>query len=169
MTFNEKLRAPGGFYLPNGPRHRRFTTKNKMANFTTTELEKYEVGADELILMTVRSHDQFNTTIYEYNDRYRGIHGERRVLFMNPEDEARFGGMHACLSACIAKSGGQPGAPWHNSEHQGTAWQPPHTSAHTQQTSKHTRVHRHSQKACIDRQAVRTRRKRTGRCDLRAW
>ncbi len=84
--FNEKLRAPGGFYLPNGPRHRRFTTKNKLANFTTTELEKYELGPDELVLMTVRSHDQFNTTIYEYNDRYRGVHGERRVLFMHPED-----------------------------------------------------------------------------------
>ena len=84
--FNEKLRAPSGFYLPNGPRHRRFTTKNKLANFTTTELEKYELGPDELVLMTVRSHDQFNTTIYEYNDRYRGVHGERRVLFMHPED-----------------------------------------------------------------------------------
>ncbi|WP_223651078.1 FdhF/YdeP family oxidoreductase [Hymenobacter psoromatis] len=84
--FNEKLRSPGGFYLPNGPRHRRFTTKNGMANFTTTELEQYEVGPDELVMMTVRSHDQFNTTIYEYNDRYRGVHGERRVLFMNPED-----------------------------------------------------------------------------------
>ena len=84
--FNQKLRQPGGFYLPNGPRERKFTTKDGKAHFTATELEKYEVGPDELILMTVRSHDQFNTTIYDYNDRYRGIHGERRVLFMNPED-----------------------------------------------------------------------------------
>jgi molybdopterin-dependent oxidoreductase alpha subunit len=89
--FNEKLRKPGGFYLPNGPRERKFTTQNGMANFTTTDLEKYTVEPDQLILMTVRSHDQFNTTIYDYNDRYRGIHNERRVLFMNKEDIAARG------------------------------------------------------------------------------
>ncbi len=89
--FNEQLRKPGGFYLPNGPRERKFTTKNGMANFTTTELEKYSLEPNQLILMTVRSHDQFNTTIYDYNDRYRGIHGERRVLFMNKEDIAERG------------------------------------------------------------------------------
>ncbi|GAB2852879.1 FdhF/YdeP family oxidoreductase [Hymenobacter ruber] len=86
--FNEKLRRPGGFYLPNGPRERKFTTPDGKAHFTKTELEKYSIEPDQLILMTVRSHDQFNTTIYEYNDRYRGIHGERRVLFMNPADMA---------------------------------------------------------------------------------
>ncbi|WP_151089254.1 FdhF/YdeP family oxidoreductase [Hymenobacter baengnokdamensis] len=89
--FNENLRKPGGFYLPNGPRERKFTTKNGMANFTTTQLEKYSLEPDQLILMTIRSHDQFNTTIYEYNDRYRGIHGERRVLFMNESDMAARG------------------------------------------------------------------------------
>lgn len=86
--FNEKLRQPGGFYLPNGPRERKFTTKDGKAHFSTTTLDKYEIAPDQLILMTVRSHDQFNTTIYEYNDRYRGIHNERRVLFMNPADMA---------------------------------------------------------------------------------
>ena len=86
--FNQKLRRPGGFYLPNGPRERKFTTKNGKANFSTTELEHYDVAPNELILMTVRSHDQFNTTIYDYNDRYRGVHGERRVLFMNAQDAA---------------------------------------------------------------------------------
>jgi molybdopterin-dependent oxidoreductase alpha subunit len=89
--FNEQLRKPGGFYLPNGPRERKFTTHNGMANFTTTDLEKYTVEPDQLILMTVRSHDQFNTTIYDYNDRYRGVHNERRVLFMNKEDIASRG------------------------------------------------------------------------------
>jgi len=89
--FNEGLRQPGGFYLPNGPRERKFTTENGKANFTKTELERYTVEPDQLILMTVRSHDQFNTTIYEYNDRYRGIHGERRVLFMNKADIAARG------------------------------------------------------------------------------
>ncbi|GAA4380954.1 FdhF/YdeP family oxidoreductase [Hymenobacter koreensis] len=86
--FNQKLREPGGFYLPNGPRERKFTTKNGKANFTTTELEKHTLEPGQLVLMTVRSHDQFNTTIYDYNDRYRGIHGERRVLFMNQQDMA---------------------------------------------------------------------------------
>ena len=86
--FNQKLRQPGGFYLPNGPRERKFTTKDGKAHFSTTTLDKYEIEPDQLILMTVRSHDQFNTTIYEYNDRYRGIHNERRVLFMNPADMA---------------------------------------------------------------------------------
>ncbi|MCR5887445.1 FdhF/YdeP family oxidoreductase [Hymenobacter sp. J193] len=86
--FNQKLRRPGGFYLPNGPRERKFTTKNGKANFTATALEKHTVEPDQLILMTVRSHDQFNTTIYDYNDRYRGVHGERRVLFMNRQDMA---------------------------------------------------------------------------------
>ena len=89
--FNEKLRQPGGFYLPNGPRERKFTTKDGKAHFSTTTLERYEIEPDQLILMTVRSHDQFNTTIYEYNDRYRGIHNERRVLFMNPADMAARG------------------------------------------------------------------------------
>jgi molybdopterin-dependent oxidoreductase alpha subunit len=89
--FNEQLRQPGGFYLPNGPRERKFTTQNGKANFTTTELEKYSLEPGQLILMTVRSHDQFNTTIYDYNDRYRGIHGERRVIFMNKEDIAERG------------------------------------------------------------------------------
>jgi molybdopterin-dependent oxidoreductase alpha subunit len=86
--YNHKLRKPGGFYLPNGPRERKFTTDNGKANFSKTTLEKYPLEPDQLVLMTVRSHDQFNTTIYEYNDRYRGIHGERRVLFMNPADMA---------------------------------------------------------------------------------
>jgi len=86
--FNEGLRQPGGFYLPNGPRERKFTTENGKANFSKTELEKYTLEPGQLVLMTVRSHDQFNTTIYEYNDRYRGIHNERRVLFMNAKDMA---------------------------------------------------------------------------------
>lgn len=90
-NFNEKLRKPGGFYLPNGPRERKFTTPDGKAHFTKTELEKYTLEPDQLILMTVRSHDQFNTTIYDYNDRYRGIHNERRVLFMNPADMAARG------------------------------------------------------------------------------
>jgi molybdopterin-dependent oxidoreductase alpha subunit len=86
--FNEKIRKPGGFYLPNGPRERNFTTENGKANFTVTDMVKHTVEPDQLVLMSIRSHDQFNTTIYDYNDRYRGVYGERRVIFMNRQDMA---------------------------------------------------------------------------------
>ncbi|UYZ62344.1 FdhF/YdeP family oxidoreductase [Hymenobacter weizhouensis] len=84
--FNEKVRHPGGFYLPNGPRERNFTTENAKANFSSTPYEKHVLEPDQLVLMTIRSHDQFNTTVYDYNDRYRGVHNERRVIFMHPDD-----------------------------------------------------------------------------------
>lgn len=84
--FNEKLRQPGGFYLPNGPRERNFTTENGKANFTATEMKKHDLAPGQLVLMSIRSHDQFNTTVYDYNDRYRGVYGERRVIFMNGQD-----------------------------------------------------------------------------------
>ncbi|NID12217.1 FdhF/YdeP family oxidoreductase [Fibrivirga algicola] len=84
--FNEKIRMPGGFYLPNGPRERNFTTENGKANFTVTDMVKHEIAPDQLVMMSIRSHDQFNTTIYDYNDRYRGVYGERRVIFMNAGD-----------------------------------------------------------------------------------
>ncbi|AYA36146.1 hypothetical protein D3Y59_03150 [Hymenobacter oligotrophus] len=90
-NFNAKVRHPGGFYLPNGPRERKFTTTNGKANFTVTQFKKHTVAPDQLVLMSLRSHDQFNTQIYDYNDRYRGIHGERRVIFLNPDDMAARG------------------------------------------------------------------------------
>ena len=88
--YNKKLEKPAGFYLPNGARVRDFKTNTGKANFTLNKLPKWKLKADELIMMTIRSHDQFNTTIYGLNDRYRGVFNERRVIFMNPEDiEAR--------------------------------------------------------------------------------
>ncbi|MEZ0542135.1 FdhF/YdeP family oxidoreductase [Fibrella arboris] len=84
--FNEKIRKPGGFYLPNGPRERNFTTENGKANFTVTDMVKHDIAPGQLVMMSIRSHDQFNTTIYDYNDRYRGVYGERRVIFMNADD-----------------------------------------------------------------------------------
>ncbi len=60
-----------------------FDTLNSKANFTITDLQVPEIKEDELMMMTIRSHDQFNTTIYGLEDRYRGIHNERRVVFMN--------------------------------------------------------------------------------------
>ncbi len=90
--FNERVRVPGGFYLPNGSRVGDFSaTKTGKANFTLNEPPVHNLRPDELMMMTIRSHDQFNTTIYGLNDRYRGIFNERRVMMMNPADIEAFG------------------------------------------------------------------------------
>jgi anaerobic selenocysteine-containing dehydrogenase len=88
--YNTRVRDPGGFYLPNGPREGKFTTKSGRAQFTVHPIPKHDLGAGELLLTTIRSHDQFNTTIYGESDRYRGING-RRVLFLNAEDMSERG------------------------------------------------------------------------------
>lgn len=90
-SYNERVRAKGGFYLPNGPREGRFTTSDGKAHFTVAAIPKEEKAADELFLMTIRSHDQFNTTVYSYADRYRGIKDSRRVVFVSPGDLKRLG------------------------------------------------------------------------------
>lgn len=85
-NYNEKVREEAGFYLPNGPRDGRFTTADEKAHFTVNVVPVHQLDDTEYKLMTMRSHDQFNTTIYGLNDRYRGIKNERRVVFMNRED-----------------------------------------------------------------------------------
>lgn len=89
--YNRRARILGGFYLPNGPRDGRFTTKTGKAKFTTSDVTFHKLADDELMMQTLRSHDQFNTTIYGLDDRYRGIYNERRVIFMNEKDIARLG------------------------------------------------------------------------------
>ncbi|ABG94390.1 probable formate dehydrogenase alpha subunit [Rhodococcus jostii RHA1] len=90
--FNRKVRQPDGFGLPHPPRdERRFVTDTGKANFTVNELCWLPVPQGKLILQTMRSHDQYNTTIYGLDDRYRGVKGGRRVLFIAPEDIAAFG------------------------------------------------------------------------------
>jgi molybdopterin-dependent oxidoreductase alpha subunit len=84
--YNERVREPGGFYLPNKARLREFLTATGKASFTVHPLPQLQLGPGQLLLTTVRSHDQFNTTIYGLDDRYRGIRGGRRVLFMNADD-----------------------------------------------------------------------------------
>ncbi|MFB9492885.1 FdhF/YdeP family oxidoreductase [Nonomuraea dietziae] len=82
-------RAPGGFALPNAPRdERRFPTATGKANFTVNALEVLRVPPGRLLLQTVRSHDQYNTTIYGLDDRYRGVKAGRRVVFVHPDDLA---------------------------------------------------------------------------------
>ncbi len=85
--YNRKVREPGGFYLPNGPREQDFSkAKGGKAHFTLNELPKWKLAADQYLMMTIRSHDQFNTTIYGLDDRYRGIYRDRRVVMMNRKD-----------------------------------------------------------------------------------
>lgn len=89
--YNNKLKQPSGFYLPNGARHRKFKTKTGKANFSLNKLPEWKLKDGELVMMTIRSHDQFNTTIYGLNDRYRGVYNERRIIFMNRDDMATRG------------------------------------------------------------------------------
>ena len=84
--FEERVQKRGGFYLPNAVKERVFNTRNGKAQITLNPLNPIQLEPGELLLQTLRSHDQFNTTIYGENDRYRGIKGERRIIFMNPDD-----------------------------------------------------------------------------------
>ncbi|MBO9561179.1 MAG: FdhF/YdeP family oxidoreductase [Niastella sp.] len=84
--YNKRVRLPGGFYLPNCNREGHFDTATNKAHFNVAMQEPLVLGQDELLMMTVRSHDQFNTTIYGLDDRYRGVYHERRVIFMNQND-----------------------------------------------------------------------------------
>ena len=84
--YNERVREPGGFYLPNCNREGSFDTETKKAQFNIATFKPVALAADELMMMTIRSHDQFNTTIYGLDDRYRGIYNERRVIMMNRQD-----------------------------------------------------------------------------------
>ncbi|MFG2486720.1 FdhF/YdeP family oxidoreductase [Streptomyces virginiae] len=92
QDFNARVARPAGFQLPHAPRdERRFPTKTGKANFTAAPVEYPRVPAGRLLLQTLRSHDQYNTTIYGLDDRYRGITGGRRVVMVNPEDAAELG------------------------------------------------------------------------------
>ncbi len=86
--FNVRIHQPGGFYLPNPVKARRWDTADGKAHFTVNPLNPLVLEPGQLLLQTFRSHDQFNTTIYGHNDRYRGITNERRVIFLNREDMA---------------------------------------------------------------------------------
>lgn len=89
--YNTRVRQPGGFYLPNPPNQGKFRTPSARARFTVHAIPEHHVGNGKLLLTTIRSHDQFNTTIYSENDRYRGISHGRRVVFLNSGDMSRLG------------------------------------------------------------------------------
>ncbi|WP_439584581.1 FdhF/YdeP family oxidoreductase [Dyadobacter bucti] len=86
QNYNLRVREPGGFYLPNCNREGNFDTISQKAHFNLAPLPENKLQEDELVMMTIRSHDQFNTTVYGLNDRYRGIYNERRVILMNAAD-----------------------------------------------------------------------------------
>jgi molybdopterin-dependent oxidoreductase alpha subunit len=89
--YNCRVLEPGGFYLPNAARERVFNTKSGKAHFTLHELPRHDLGPDQFLMMTIRSHDQFNTSVYTLNDRYRGISDGRHVVFLNEADIAAAG------------------------------------------------------------------------------
>ncbi|MEV0319547.1 FdhF/YdeP family oxidoreductase [Streptomyces sp. NPDC050658] len=90
--FNARVADPAGFALPHAPRdERRFPTATGKANFTAAPVEFPELPEGRLLLQTLRSHDQYNTTIYGLDDRYRGIKNGRRVVLVNPDDARELG------------------------------------------------------------------------------
>jgi anaerobic selenocysteine-containing dehydrogenase len=90
--FEEKVARPGGFALPHPPRDQRvFPTATGKARLTVNPLTYARAPEGRLLLQTLRSHDQYNTTVYGLNDRYRGVKAGRRVLFLNREDIAERG------------------------------------------------------------------------------
>jgi molybdopterin-dependent oxidoreductase alpha subunit len=92
-NYNVRVRQKGGFYLPNAAREGKFITEKfgDRAPFTLTEIPDNHLEDDEYMMATTRTHDQFNTTIYGLDDRYRGIKNERRVIFMNQKDIDKLG------------------------------------------------------------------------------
>ena len=104
--FNTRVRIGVGFTLAHGPRDSRtFPTDTGRAKFTINEPGRAEAPPDGVLLQTLRSHDQFNTTIYGLSDRYRGIDGGRLVLFVNPIDILRLGITDAELVDIVSLDG----------------------------------------------------------------
>ncbi|VVE64853.1 CbbBc protein [Pandoraea captiosa] len=98
--YNTRIRVPGGFRMPLPPTERKWDTPSGKAIFSVFKgvRENYEPWADDVLrLITIRSHDQYNTTIYALDDRYRGVFGRRDVLFMHPNDLAAHGLEHGDL------------------------------------------------------------------------
>ena len=90
--YNKRVRLENGFMLPNPPRDSRtFDTPSGRAHLTTHDLPDVRIDDEQFIMMTIRSHDQYNTTIYDVHDRYRGVSGNRRIVLMNALDMAERG------------------------------------------------------------------------------
>lgn len=90
-NYNEHLKRPSGFMLPHAARERIFNTSDGKAQLTINATDTIELEGDQLLLTTVRSHDQYNTISYGLVDRYRGVRGGRRVIFIRKKDLAERG------------------------------------------------------------------------------
>lgn len=90
-NYNERVRQAGGFYLPNAAKERRWNTPDAKAHFSLATMDAFKVQPGRFLLQTLRSHDQFNTTVYGLNDRYRGVSGMRDIVFVNPDDLTSLG------------------------------------------------------------------------------
>ena len=107
-NFNSRVREPGGFLLPHGPRDERaFDTSTGKAQFLIQPVERLKVPDGRLLMQTIRSHDQFNTTIYGHDDRYRGIHGTRKVVLVNPTDLDQLGFHDGDIVTVVSEFEGQ--------------------------------------------------------------
>ncbi|WP_088323455.1 FdhF/YdeP family oxidoreductase [Polaribacter tangerinus] len=92
VNYNKRIRKKGGFYLPNNARENNYkATQTGKANFSINKPSDLKLASNEFIMMTIRTHDQYNTTIYGLNDRYRGVLNERRIIFMNKNDMDFYG------------------------------------------------------------------------------
>ncbi|GAB4187690.1 MAG: FdhF/YdeP family oxidoreductase [Phycisphaeraceae bacterium] len=89
--YNQRIQQPGGFYLGNPAGRREWRTETGRARFTVAGIPDLSLPDGRLRLMTLRSHDQYNTTVYGLNDRYRGVRGTREVIFLNREDMGAMG------------------------------------------------------------------------------
>ncbi len=91
-SYNDRVRESSGFYLPNPPRDSRtFNTDTGKANFRVNSISSISPAPDQFVMMTIRSHDQYNTTIYGLDDRYRGIKESRRIVLMCKQDMSTLG------------------------------------------------------------------------------
>lgn len=111
--YNRRVRDPEGFYLHNPVRERRFPTPSGRALFTVHSIPRHDLAQGQFLMMTIRSHDQFNTTIYGQDDRYRGVFHGRRVVFLNAEDMADAGLIQGQLVDLISHFGGEERAALH--------------------------------------------------------
>ena len=91
-SYNDRVRESSGFYLPNPPRDSRtFNTDTGKANFRVNSISSISPAPNQFVMMTIRSHDQYNTTIYGLDDRYRGIKESRRIVLMCKQDMSTLG------------------------------------------------------------------------------
>lgn len=105
--FNRKVRRPAGFDLPNGARERKFDTEKGKALFSVVEVPEVDPKEARFVMMTIRSHDQYNTTIYGLNDRYRGFRNERRVVLIHQEDLDSLGMAKGDLADLVSRFQGE--------------------------------------------------------------